>query len=71
MWLVCISITNTENGSLHPLATPAVPWYHPSPRAGVKTVRNYLLQVYRKLIVHPRTQAALLYQEATHKSEPA
>ena len=36
-----------------------------------KTVRNYLVQVYRKLNVHSRTQAALLYQEATRKSEPA
>jgi len=35
-----------------------------------KTVRNYLTQVYRKLEVHTRTQAALLYQETTHKSEP-
>jgi DNA-binding NarL/FixJ family response regulator len=35
-----------------------------------KTVRNYLAQVYRKLNVHSRTQAALLYQQATHKSEP-
>lgn len=34
-----------------------------------KTVRNYLVQVYRKLNVHSRTQAALLYQQATRKSE--
>jgi len=34
-----------------------------------KTVRNYLVQVYRKLNVHSRTQAALLYQKATQKSE--
>jgi two-component system, NarL family, response regulator DevR len=35
-----------------------------------KTVRNYLVQVYRKLNVHSRTQAALLYQQATHKAHP-
>ncbi|MEI6479104.1 MAG: LuxR C-terminal-related transcriptional regulator [bacterium] len=35
-----------------------------------KTVRNYLTQVYRKLEVHTRTQAALLYQETRQKSEP-
>ncbi len=34
-----------------------------------KTVRNYLVQVYRKLNVHSRTQAALLYQQAG-KEEP-
>jgi DNA-binding NarL/FixJ family response regulator len=39
-------------------------------RLEAKTVRNYLVQVYRKLNVHSRTQAALLYQEATRKSEP-
>ena len=27
----CISIRNTENGTGHPLATLAVPWYHPGP----------------------------------------
>ena len=32
-----------------------------------KTVRNYLTQVYRKLEVHTRTQAALLYQKSTQK----
>jgi DNA-binding NarL/FixJ family response regulator len=36
-----------------------------------KTVRNYLAQVYRKLNVHSRIQAVLLYQQATQKSEPA
>lgn len=30
-----------------------------------KTVRNYLVQVYRKLGVHTRTEAALLYQRET------
>ncbi len=35
-----------------------------------KTVRNYLVQVYRKLNVHSRTQAALLYQQATQKAHP-
>jgi two-component system, NarL family, response regulator DevR len=34
-----------------------------------KTVRNYLVQVYRKLNVHSRTQAALLFQSATCKAE--
>ncbi len=34
-----------------------------------KTVRNYLVQVYRKLEVHSRTQAALLYQTALSQSE--
>jgi len=29
--LACISIRNTENGTLHPLATPAPFWYHPGP----------------------------------------
>lgn len=32
-----------------------------------KTVRNYLVQVYRKLNVHSRTQAALVYHMATRK----
>ncbi len=35
-----------------------------------KTVRNYLAQVYRKLNVHSRVQAVLLYQQTTHKSPP-
>ena len=35
-----------------------------------KTVRNYLAQAYRKLSVHSRTQAALLYQQATRTSHP-
>ena len=29
--LACISIRNTENGSLHPLATLVPLWYHPGP----------------------------------------
>lgn len=33
-----------------------------------KTVRNYLVQVYRKLEVHTRTQAALVFQEATRQN---
>jgi two-component system response regulator DevR len=33
-----------------------------------KTVRNYLVQVYRKLEVHTRTQAALAFQEATRQN---
>lgn len=36
-----------------------------------KTVRNYLVQVYRKLGVHSRTQAALLYVRAARKSSNA
>ena len=36
-----------------------------------KTVRNYLAQVYRKLGVRSRTEAALLYQKSVQKSEPA
>lgn len=33
-----------------------------------KTVRNYLAQAYRKLSVHSRTQAVLLYQTATQRA---
>lgn len=36
-----------------------------------KTVRNYLAQVYRKLGVRSRTEAALLYQKSAQKSESA
>lgn len=38
-----------------------------------KTVRNYLAQVYRKLGVHTRTEAALLYERSRHGEphEPA
>gem|GEM_PF-5275071 len=31
-------------------------------------MRNYLVQVYRKLEVHTRTQAALVFQEATRQN---
>ena len=34
-----------------------------------KTVRNYLVQVYRKLGVNSRTQAALLYQRSMRKPD--
>lgn len=36
-----------------------------------KTVRNHLVQVYRKLNVRSRTQAALFYQKITQQSELA
>lgn len=29
--LACISIRNTEKGTLRPLATPVPLWYHPGP----------------------------------------